>query len=305
MTDLVKQPRKPRAKAGAANGMRAARAAASVPERRESLLDDEAHQNDRQFVTALARGLEILSCFGPRKAEIGGTQLAAMTGLPQPTVWRLCHTLSKMGYLIPAEGDKLRPGIPVLKLGRAALACVPLAEKARARMQALADSTGSASGLAARDGGRIVFVQQCLSEAQLVMNLRVGTRLSLITSAAGWGLLAGFPEAEREKLIATHALPDPRWPQTEPAFREAMQDFATRGYILNIGVFHKSYNTAAVPIYGRDGLPAYALTCAGSSATHSPAFLRKVIVPELMKLAGELQADLRAFEAAATPPRRG
>ena len=83
-----------------------------------------------------------------------------------------------------------------------------------------------------------------------------------------------------------------------------MRDFAERGYILNIGVFHKSYNTAAVPIYGRDGMPAYALTCAGSSATHSPAFLRKVIAPELMKLAAELQADLHAIEAPASP-RRG
>jgi DNA-binding IclR family transcriptional regulator len=297
MTDPVKLPRKRSGKAKAA--------ARGLPERRETLLDDETHRSDRQFVTALARGLEILSCFGPRKAEIGGTELAAMTGLPQPTVWRLCHTLSRMGYLIPAEGDKLRPGIPVLKLGRAALACVPLAQKARARMQALADSTGSASGLAARDGGRVVFVQQCLSEAQLVMNLRVGSRLSLVTSAAGWALLAGFPAAERDELIAAHAVPDPRWPQVEAAFREALRDFAARGYILNIGVFHKSYNTAAVPIYGRDGMPVYALTCAGSAATHSPAFLRKTIVPELMKLAAALQAELRALESAAAPPRRG
>lgn len=288
MKGLVKVSRK---RAGNGKPVKAA------PERRESLLNNEAHQDDRQFVTALARGLEILSCFGPRKSEIGGTELAAMTGLPQPTVWRLCHTLSRMGYLIPVEGDKLRPGIPVLKLGRAALASVPLAEKARARMQGLADRSGSASGLAARDGGRVVFVQQCLSDAQLVMNLRVGTRLSLMTSAAGWGLLAGFPEAEREKLIASYGLPNARWPQVEPAFREALRDFVERGYILNIGVFHKSYNTAAVPIYGRDGMPAYALTCAGSSSTHSPAFLRKVIAPELMALAAELQADLHAIEA--------
>ncbi len=68
MTDPVKQPRKRPAKASAAHGTKALRATQSVPERRESLLDDETHQNDRQFVTALARGLEILSCCRPRKA---------------------------------------------------------------------------------------------------------------------------------------------------------------------------------------------------------------------------------------------
>jgi hypothetical protein len=80
----------------------AARVAAPMPN-----LDDG---KDRQFVTALARGLQILSCFGSSRAEIGGTQLAAMTGLPQPTVWRLCNTMQQLGFLTAAGGDKLRPG---------------------------------------------------------------------------------------------------------------------------------------------------------------------------------------------------
>ncbi len=256
----------------------------------------ESFEDDRQFVTALARGLDILSRFGPTKAEIGGTQLAAMTGLPQPTVWRLCHTMTRLGYLVPVNGERLRPGIPVLKLGRAALASVPLAEPARERMQTLADRFGSACGLGARDGGRVVFVQQCLSEAQLVMNLKVGGRLSLLASAIGWGLLAGFGEEEREALVAQYAPGDPRWPQGEQAFRQTMADFASHGYILNLGIFHPGYNTAAVPIFGRDGKPAFALSCSGSSATHTPSFLRRTAAPELQKLAKALQHDLHAQE---------
>lgn len=246
---------------------------------------------DRQFVTALARGLEILGCFSSSKPELGGTQLAAMTGLPQPTVWRLCHTMVRLGYLVPVSGDKLRPGIPVLRLGRAALASIPLAEAARAPMQAMADRFGSASGLGARDGGRMVFVQRCLSEAQLVMNLRVGSRLPLLTSAVGWGLLAGFGGAEREALVAEHAASDPRWPQVEPAFQRAMQEFTKCGYILNLGVFHGGYNTAAAPIMGRDGRPAFALSCAGSAVTHSPAFLRRDVAPELLAIARKLERE--------------
>jgi DNA-binding IclR family transcriptional regulator len=270
----------------------------TLPARPAPPARDEPHGDDRQFVTALARGLEIMSCFSPAKPEIGGTQLAAMTGLPQPTVWRLCHTMMQLGYLVPVSGDKLRPGIPVLKLGRAALASIPFAEGARKGMQALADRFGSASGLGARDGGRMVFVQRCLSEAQLVMNLRIGARLPLVTSGVGWGLLAGFGESEREALITQYAVPDPRWPKVEPMFRRAMEEFGRRGYILNIGVFHQGYNTAAVPIMGLDGKPAFAISCAGSAATHSPAFLRREIAPALLKLVEALQRDLLAAEAA-------
>jgi DNA-binding IclR family transcriptional regulator len=244
---------------------------------------------DRHFVTALARGLDILGCFSSSRPEIGGTQLAAMTGLPQPTVWRLCHTMVRLGYLVPVSGDKLRPGIPVLKLGRAALASIPLAEAARAPMQAMADRFGSASGLGARDGGRMMFVQRCVSEAQLVMNLRVGARLPLLSSAVGWGLLAGFDKAERDALVARYAPADPRWPDIQKAFQKAVDAFAKDGFILNLGVFHGGYNTAAVPVRGPDGRPAFALSCAGSAATHSPAFLRRDVAPELLAVARRLE----------------
>lgn len=245
--------------------------------------------HERPFVTALARGLEILGCFSASRPEIGGTQLAALTGLPQPTVWRLCHTMVQLGFLVAVSGDKLRPGIPVLKLGRAALASIPLAEAARGPMQRLADRFGSASGLGARDGNRMVFVQRCISEATLVMNLRVGARLPLLSSAVGWGLLAGLDASEREALLAEHGPADPRWPAVQPLFRAAMADAVREGFILNIGVFHPGYNTVAVPLRGPDGKPAFGLTCAGSASTHSADFLRRQVAPVLLATARELE----------------
>ena len=48
---------------------------------------------DRQFVTALARGLEILRCFQAGDPALGNQDIAERTGLPKPTVSRLTHTL--------------------------------------------------------------------------------------------------------------------------------------------------------------------------------------------------------------------
>ena len=248
-------------------------------------MDDD----DRPFVTALARGLEILGCFSASRPEIGGTQLAALTGLPQPTVWRLCHTMVQLGFLVSVNGDKLRPGIPVLKLGRAALASIPLAAAAQAPMQMLADRFSAASGLGARDGNRMVFVQRCISEATLVMNLRVGARLPILSSAVGWGYLAGLEPAEREALLAEYGSPDPRWPAIQPLFDAAMAEAAQDTFILNIGVFHPGYNGVAVPLRGPDGRVAFGLTCAGSAATHSAEFLRREVAPLLLQTARDLE----------------
>jgi DNA-binding IclR family transcriptional regulator len=243
----------------------------------------------RPFVTALARGLDILSCFSSSRPEIGGTQLAALTGLPQPTVWRLCHTMVQLGFLVPVSSDRMRPGIPVLKLGRSALASMPLVEAARLPMQALADRFGSASGLGARDGGRMVFVQRCISEATLVMNLRVGARLPLLSSAVGWGLLVGLDPTERDALLAEHGPADPRWPAVQPLFHAAAKAAATDGFILNIGVFHPGYNAVAVPVRGPQGRAAFGLTCAGSATTHSAEFLRSQVAPVLLAMARDLE----------------
>ena len=55
--------------------------------------------NDRKFVTALARGLEVLRVFTPTEGLLGNGEIAERTGLPKPTVSRLTYTLTKLGYL--------------------------------------------------------------------------------------------------------------------------------------------------------------------------------------------------------------
>ena len=54
---------------------------------------------DRRFVTALARGLSLLRCFGPTDRWLAHQELARRSGLPQATVSRLTFTLNSLGYL--------------------------------------------------------------------------------------------------------------------------------------------------------------------------------------------------------------
>ena len=56
-------------------------------------------KNDRQFVTALARGLELLRCFTPKRPYLGNQELSQLTGIPKGTITRLTYTLVKLGYL--------------------------------------------------------------------------------------------------------------------------------------------------------------------------------------------------------------
>jgi DNA-binding IclR family transcriptional regulator len=249
-----------------------------------------AHEGDRQFANALSRGLQVLNCFGKGRGQIGGTEIAAMTGLPQPTVWRLCHTLLTLGYLVPAKGDKLKLGIPVLRLGFTVLSNLDAAELARPHLQDLADRCGGAAGLAVRDGPDMRFVQRCESDSQLLMNLRVGSRVPLASSAMGWAYLAGLSETQREALVGEFAGTVRGWSALEGPFRRALADYAGRGFILNTGVFHKGYNTAAAPVMGPDGVPVFALNCGGAASVLTPATLAADIGPRLAELARLLES---------------
>ena len=53
----------------------------------------------RLFVTALARGLEVLSAFRAGDGALGNLELARRTELPKPTISRITHTLTQLGYL--------------------------------------------------------------------------------------------------------------------------------------------------------------------------------------------------------------
>ena len=135
---------------------------------------------DRQFVTALARGLEVLRCFSARRPELGTTEIAQLTGLPQPTVWRLCHTLTQTGYLAPARAkDKLRIGVGVLSLGFEALGAVDIGELVQGEMQLLADAFRSAVSLAVPERLDMVIVKRAQSNSPLVVNLQIGSRLPI------------------------------------------------------------------------------------------------------------------------------
>ena len=242
----------------------------------------------RQFVTALARGLQILGCFDRDRPAATVSELAAALDLPQPTAWRLCQTLLAAGYLASDAGGRLRPALAVLRLGFVTLAELPLAELVRPYLQSLADDAGGAAGLAVRDGHDMRFIQRCEGASQLVLNIRVGSRVPVATSAMGWAYLAALPEARWDEATGAPFA----WTTAKPSFRAALAEFRTRGVIINPGVLHPGYATAAVPVLGADGLPLFTLNCGAAVSVLPPARLRDEIGPRLRELATLIAAAL-------------
>jgi DNA-binding IclR family transcriptional regulator len=251
--------------------------------------DQDASPKDRQFVTALSRGLRVMRCFTRQTPMLGTAEIARMTGLPQPTVWRLCHTLLQEGYLAHADGgDKLRPGIPVLSLGYSVIAGTPVAELARVEMQEIATRYQGAVSLGMRDGQHMVYLQRCQGSSIILRDLAVGSRVPLASSVTGWAYMAGLDDAPREALFdELGKLDAENWPALLPKIRQALGEFARQGYIVNKGSLHAQVNAVAVPVRSEDGSVLLSLSSGGISQIFDDAKL-KAIGAELKELAARL-----------------
>ena len=95
---------------------------------------------DRHFVTALARGLQLLRCFRSGEELLGNQPLANRCGLPKFTVTRLTYTLTRQGYLHhnthtghSGHAGRYRLGLAALGIGGATLARLEVQEKKAGR----------------------------------------------------------------------------------------------------------------------------------------------------------------------------
>jgi DNA-binding IclR family transcriptional regulator len=221
--------------------------------------------NSQPKVVALQRGLEILRCFDFGRQTLGASEIARLTGLPQPTVWRLCKTLEHDGYLVAddSNGTRFRPGLAVLTLGYAALGTSDLAQLAQPHLQAIADRFHGAAGLTTRNDLSMLFLQRCEGAGVfLTINLRVGSRILIANSGAGWAYLAGLSARAREALLGEIRIHNPaEWRKAEKHFRNAMEKYSSTGYIVNSGVYIEGLTAIAVPLGGPDPDHLYSLVC--------------------------------------------
>jgi DNA-binding IclR family transcriptional regulator len=229
----------------------------------------EGGSRDPQFITALARGLDVLRAFRLGDGPLANQDIASRTGLPKPTVSRLTYTLSRLGFLdYRPESGRYTLSVGALALGLAALGSLGIRDVARPHMQALADYAGGSVALGTRDRFSMVYVEHCRGPSPVQIALDVGSHIKLATSAMGRAYIAGLPAAERAALMEQLAEREgERWPRLRDGLDEAIENLATRGFTLSVGDWQPEVNAVGVPLMLDTGSLAFALNCGG------PAFL--------------------------------
>jgi len=251
-------------------------------------------KEDRHFVTALARGLEVLGCFRSGDKLLGNIDIAKRCKLPKSTVSRLTYTLTRIGYLHYDEGSgKYRLGTATLALGSKMLARLDVRQLARPLMQDLADFTGAAVSLGTRDRLSMIYVEHCRSQSAITISLDVGSRIPLATTAMGRAYLAATSDGERHELMdRIRELDEFAWPKIREGIEAGLREYREFGCCCSFGGWQKDVNAIAVAFRPGPGMPPMSINCGGPAFTLSPEFLMKEARPRLIELVRRIEDSL-------------
>jgi IclR family pca regulon transcriptional regulator len=245
-----------------------------------------------EFVESLARGLDVITCFGDRYRELSLSEIAAATGLARPTARRLLLTLEELGYVRARDGSfALTPR--VLRLGAAYAGSLGLWEMARPHLEDLVARTNESSSMSQLDGSDIVYVARVAVPKIIALRVEIGTRFPALQTSQGKVLLAALTPEEREQ-----ALDQPSRSGLAPfAARDAaeveaeMRTIRARGWALADEELARGVRSVAVPVRDGEGVVRAAMNVTVHAAETSVETLTGEYLPMLLQTAGEVSAD--------------
>jgi DNA-binding IclR family transcriptional regulator len=251
-------------------------------------------KKDRHFVTALARGLEILRCFGPADRWLGNQEIAQRTKLPKPTVSRLAYTLVKLGHLRYSDSlEKYALGSSVVSLGFSALGQMDVRRIARPLMQALSEHTGAAVNLGVRDRLQMVYIDTYRTAASQAIQIDVGWRIPIPTTSMGRAYLCALAEERRAPLLdelkqANRA----DWPKLKKRLEEAFDEYEREGWCTGLGDWRREVHAIAVPLAPGGGADPMVFSCSGTAFHLTTEKLLRDVGPRLLTVVGNVRAAL-------------
>lgn len=255
--------------------------------------DGDLDGKDRNFVTALARGLEILRCFRRGDMTLTNSDFSERTGLPKATISRLTHTLCELDYLVAdTRVGTYRLSAGVLRLGFSRLAAMDMRDRAKHEMNALrlgGPNPFITVALGEQHRTEVIYLATESSTEGVTLLVRVGTRLPLFTSAIGKAILAATPEERCEQIFGfARAEGAEAERDARVQYKLAVAEYAERGYCTGYGNWRSDVNGIAVPVHSLSDGRVYGLNVGGPSHRVKPKQLESVYAERLLKVAEAL-----------------
>lgn len=219
-------------------------------------MDDQVLEpGDRDYVGALASGLEVLQAFNAEHPRMTLSEVATRTDMDRAKARRFLLTLHALGF-VKRNGRQFELTPRVLQLGYAYQSSNQYRAVIQQYLEDVTAELGESSSLAVLDGDDVVYVVRSSARHRLMaITLSVGTRLPAAYTSMGRVLLAQLPEAELEAFLDRVKLE----PYTASSITNAnalKKDIAKvreQGYSIVDQELDSGLRSAAVPVFAGNG----------------------------------------------------
>lgn len=243
------------------------------------------------FVEAFARGLDVITAFGPTAMELTVSEVAARTGLARPTARRLLLTLEQLGYARSLDGA-FSLTTKTLELGTAYIAAQGLWDVARPHLVSLVGRTGESSSMSQLDGSDIVYTARVAVPKIIAIAVQIGTRFPATATSMGRVLLADLTADELDKVLGTPSASGiiPRVVTDRAELDAALTEIRDRGWALSDELLSVGIRSVAAPVRDERGRTAAAMNVTVHAAETSIDHLVGEYLPLLLETAAGVTA---------------
>ncbi len=237
-------------------------------------------QQNRDFVTSLAKGLSVIQAFGPQTPRMTLSEVAAQTQLSRAAARRLLLTLQELGF-VRSTGRYFELSPRVLGLGYSFLSAHNFTGVIQSLIEGVTRELQESCSVGMLEGDDVVYVARSPAEHRLMsISLSVGSRLPATTTSMGRVLLAHLDAAQLDAFFDTAEIA-PSTPRTitdKNALRDVLGDVRQAGYCVLDQELEPALRSLAVPVR----TPAGKVVAAVNISTNAGRVPRQTLMKEFL-----------------------
>lgn len=246
-------------------------------------------------VQSVDRVLTILEAVARSKAPVPLSQLTALLGINQSSVFRLANTLKRRGFLAnPTTRKSYVLGPSIWRLSRNYDWSGMLISVCHGHLETLGRETGETAHLAVREGRQVLFIDHHASTRQIVVPAQTGALMPLHCTAHGKALLADSGLAELRSLFGDTTLE--RFTDHTivelPQLAQACARVRSDGYATDEAEYLEEVRCVAAPIRDRDDRVIAAIGVS-APASRLPKARQRAFARHVRHAAATITAALR------------
>jgi len=212
---------------------------------------------------AFSKFMSVLQLVADAEEPATVASLVRQSGYPRPTVYRIVAALAAEGMLHENERDgTFGLGPRLIQLASRSWGRSDLRLAAVEALKALRDITGETVHLAVPNGNAMVYIEKLESTSAVRMASRIGTSVSMHSTAVGKAFLAMLDPRKREAIL--QALPLPRYTENTIVdladLRAQLDLFHSNGWSVDDEENEAGIYCFGAPILNEQGEPVAAVS---------------------------------------------